>query len=133
MKCVILVSELGREGVLKIVLKKLCNFCTAEVFRSFKLGTWIYTYVIWRPFICSGFPFLGLHFQLLTKESQRSRGFVFGTRSVVWLIPVKVVYMNRCCYFSSGLSVCFMVCLQVRATRRASAWGRLGRCHASIR
>ena len=57
--------------MLTIVLKKLCNFCTAEVFKSFKLDTRIYTYIVWRPFICSGFPVLGLHFQLVTKESQR--------------------------------------------------------------
>lgn len=67
--------------MLRLVLKKLCNFCTAEAFKSFKLGTWVYTYVVWSPFVCSGFPVLGLHFQLLTKGRPGSPGLGFGTRS----------------------------------------------------
>lgn len=118
----------------KTVLKKLCNFCTAEVFKSFSLGTWTYAYVTWRAFICSGFPVLGLRFQLLTKESQRSQGFVIGMRSVIWLIPVEVVYTSRCWYFSSASCMCFMVCLQVRAARRVSnsPVGQVGRSCASV-
>lgn len=42
MQDVIVVSEL-KEDVLQIILQRLCNFCTAAVFKSFRLGTWIYT------------------------------------------------------------------------------------------
>lgn len=49
--------------MLGLVLEELGPACAAGV-RSSKQGTRIDTCIVWRPFICSGFPVEGLHFPL---------------------------------------------------------------------
>lgn len=118
-------QNLGRDGVPKIVLKELCCIsCTADVFKSFRLGVCICAAFICRLFLCLGVPVLALHFQLLAEGSQRPQGSVFGARGVACLTPVAVVCLNHCCCFASALCLSFTVCLQGKAARRASSMGQ---------
>lgn len=108
--------------MLKIVLNKLCSFCTAETFNSLKPGTWISTYSAW-----SCLP--GVHSQVsassfwLTKL-KGLKVFLFGVVSLTDFSASSLREPLRLLQLS-GLCVCFVDCLQVVANRRAPGVGQV--------